>query len=446
MASPARRWTADQLDRFYRDRRYSNIQLEEELRKSAMPEVEKGLATRLFYGVIERQLTLDHLLSSFCKTKLSRLHPLVLQILRCGAYQLLYMDKIPAPAAVNEAVELTKRSAQFKAAGMVNAVLRAIDRDGMRILADLPDDPDGWSIRYSCPRPIIDLWIADYGAERARKLAECANDIPPHTLRINTAATNADQVRRSLAEAGVAFEEIPGLENALTIFQNSLGKSLETLQKNWYYYQDMASQWACRALDARPGERIIDVCAAPGGKSFTVAQSLNGQGEVVACDLYAAKCEVIRRRAEELSLPVVKTRQRDASAPCAKDEKAAFDRVICDLPCSGLGVIRRKPEIRYKDPAPWADLPALQRQILDRSAELVRPGGVLQYSTCTLRRAENEEIADWFLQTHPDFQPRVLPLEECFARAGIAPDHRITLFPDEQGSDGFFIASFQRTR
>lgn len=444
MADNARHWAVEMLVRLHRQKSYSHILLEEELHKAGLPPKEQALATRLFYGVIERQLTLDYLLASCCSMKLKRLHPYVLDILRVGAYQLVFMEKIPASAAVNEMVNLTRRMGQARAGGMVNGVLRSVDREAGKMLDNLPDTPEGWEKRYSCPQALLDMWTAGYGLDRARELAQYSNDIAPHYLRINTLVTTAEKVENILFDSGVSYKTMEELPNCLEIKEISLLKRLETLPKNWYYYQDMASQWCCRALDPQPGEHIADVCAAPGGKSFTISQYLQNQGMVYACDRYAAKCDTMQRRAEELSATVVQVHKRDAAAPCIPQEMGAFDRVLCDVPCSGLGVIRRKPEIRYKDPAEWIDLPSQQLRILDASAAMVRPGGVLQYSTCTLHPEENERVVERFLAAHPEFSPRILPLAECFRRADAVPSYMITLFPSEQGTDGFFIASFTR--
>ena len=444
MPDNARSWAVKALTRFYRDKSYSNILLEEELQKCALPQQDKALATTLFYGVIERQLTLDYLISCFCKMNIKRLHPIVLNILRVGAYQLIAMDKIPASAAVNEMVTLAKRMGQARASGMINAVLRAMDREGRQRLDALPDTPTGWEKRYSCPQALLSIWESGYGRERTRALAKQCNSHPAVYLRVNTLVTTTEKLAEELDKIGVSYRKVEGLPNCLEILQNSYRKKLEKLPKNWYYHQDIASQWSCLALGAQPGEKIADVCAAPGGKSFTVAQYMQNQGELYSCDIYAAKCDVIRRRAAELTATVIEVHERDASQPCAPQEKGAFDRVLCDVPCSGLGVIRRKPEIRYKDTTAWEQLPAIQWRILEASAAMVRSGGVLQYSTCTLRPEENEQIASRFLAEHPDFSPRVLPLDVCFGRAGLEPSHMITLFPDEQGSDGFFIAGFVR--
>lgn len=442
MPDNARSWAVKALARFYREKSYSNILLEEELQKCALPQQEKALATTLFYGSIERQLTLDYLVSCFCKMNIKRLHPTVLNILRVGAYQLIAMDKIPASAAVNEMVALAKRMGQARASGMINAVLRAIHREGQQQLDALPDTPQGWEKRYSCPQELLRIWENGYGRERAHALAEHCNGHPAVYLRINTLVTTTENFAKELGEIGVSYREVEALPNCLEILQNSYRKKLEKLPKNWYYHQDIASQWSCLALGAQPGEKIADVCAAPGGKSFTVAQYMQNHGELYSCDIYATKCDVIRQRAEELTATVIQVHKRDAAQLCTASEEGAFDRVLCDVPCSGLGVIRRKPEIRYKDPSTWEELPAIQWRILEASAAMVRSGGVLQYSTCTLRPEENEQIVSRFLTEHPDFSPRVLPLDVCFQRAGREPSHMITLFPGEQESDGFFIAGF----
>lgn len=444
MAQSARRWATEALIRFHRQKSYSNILLEEELQKSGLPPLERALATRLFYGVIEQRLALDYLLTSCCRMNLKRMHPYLLDILRVGAYQIVFMEKIPAAAAVNEAVGLTRRMGQARASGLVNGVLRSVIREYDRLLAGLPDTPQGWEIRYSCPAPLLDLWINGYGKERARTLAQHLNDLPPHYVRVNTFVISTEKFKDYLHKSGLSYKDVPGLPDCLEIREKSSLKRLETLPKNWYYHQDMASQWCCRALAPQPGERVADVCAAPGGKSFTIAQYLGGDGCVCAGDVYSAKCAVMEKRAAELEIRGLKVLCRDAAAPCAPKERGAFDRVLCDVPCSGLGVIRRKPEIRYKDPAEWSGLPQLQLQILEESASLVRPGGVLQYSTCTLRPQENEEVVERFAASHPEFSPRTLPLDVCFHRAGLSPSHMLTLFPDEQGTDGFFIAGFIR--
>ena len=210
------------------------------------------------------------------------------------------------------------------------------------------------------------------------------------------------------------------------------------------FFQDLASQWACRALEAQPGERIADVCAAPGGKTMTVAQEMGDTGYLLAGDIHDHKCRGLRERVKRFGFTSIAVAQRDAAQAPAAELAGTFDRVICDAPCSGLGVVRRKPEIRYKQPEEFAELPQLQLRILTQAAALVRPGGVLQYSTCTLRPEENEQVAAAFLEQHPDFEPRLLPLSACFEQAGLPAAHTITVFPHIHGTDGFFIAGFRK--
>ena len=442
MAQNVRIAVVQALAELHRRQGYSNIMLDRLLRTATFAVADRALASRLFYGVIERRLTLDYLLSKSSSMPLKKMHPVVRETLRVALYQLLFMDKVPAAAAVNEAVNGVQKLGQGKATGFVNGVLRGIVRRLDTIWDVLPDGDEGLSIRYSCPTVLISLWRQAYGDEMARRLVESLDEVPEAFLRVNTLRTDDATLAARLSEAGAEYRICEDLPHCFCLKNGYFLNKLATDEKNWYYYQDKASQWACYALGAQPGESVADVCAAPGGKSFTVVQAMHNRGRVLACDLYPAKCETMERRAAELGVEILQTAPRDASAPCPAALRGKFDRVLCDVPCSGLGVIRRKPEIRYKDPAEFAELPELQYRILERSAELVKEGGVLQYSTCTLNPAENEEVVARFLAEHPEFSPRVLPLDVCFAAAGLNPSHTITLFPPVHGTDGFFVAGF----
>lgn len=275
-------------------------------------------------------------------------------------------------------------------------------------------------------------------------LIESINDIPESYVRVNTLRTTDEDFSKMLQNLGISCQIERDIPHCFELKCAYLGNKLELTDKNCYYYQDKASQYACLALDAQPGEAIADVCAAPGGKSFTVAQYMENVGRLLSCDVYPNKCDTIERRAAQLGITMLQTAVRDASMRCPQPLIGAFDRVICDVPCSGLGVIRRKPEIRYKSLDALKELPDLQYAILERSAEMVKAGGVLQYSTCTLNPAENEQIAERFLAEHTEFSPRVLPLITCFEAAGLSPSHTITLFPHIHKTDGFFIAGFEK--
>lgn len=421
---------------------YSNIVLEELLTSVDLPAADRALASRLLYGVTERRLTLDYLLNQTSSTPVKKMDPAVREILRVGVYQLVYLDKIPAFAAINEAVGQTRQFGVPRLSGFVNGVLRQVQRGYGKLLADLPATDKGLEIRYSLPRAWIRAWRAAYGEEMLKGLLEHLNEAPPSYLRVNTQVTSTADFCRALEQAGVGYAPVDGLPDALCVTPASALHSLPDEMATHYYFQDLASQWCCRALDAQPGERIADLCAAPGGKTMTVAQAMRDSGHIRAGDLHEHKCRALTERVKQYGFTSISVQQWDASAMKEQGLSETFDRVLCDVPCSGMGVIRRKPEIRYKQPEQFADLPALQLRILEQGARLVRPGGVLQYSTCTLRPEENQAVSAAFLDAHPEFSPRLLPLEPCFRAAGVPISHEITLFPQIHGSDGFYVAGF----
>jgi len=421
---------------------YSNVVLEELLSDCDLGAADRALASRLLYGVTERRLTLDYLLNHTASTPVKMMDPAVREILRVAVYQLVYMDKTPAFAAINEAVEQTKQFGFGRLSGFVNGVLRRIQRGYAEMLENLPTTDKGLEIRYSIPRHWIRAWRAAYGEDVLNGLLTHLNDAPPAYIRVNTAATSTVDFCRVLTEHNVAYAAIEHLPDALCIMNPASLHSLPQECQRQYYFQDLASQWCCFALNAQPGEQIADLCAAPGGKTMTVAQYMNNEGHIWAGDIHQHKCTALDRRVREFGFDMISVRQQDASAEPPAELLNRMDRVICDVPCSGLGVIRRKPEIRYKQEEEFTDLPALQYRILEQGARLVRIGGTLQYSTCTLRPQENQEVVARFLREHPEFQPKLLPLESCFAGSGLPVSHEITLFPHVHGTDGFYIAGF----
>lgn len=423
---------------------YSNVVLDEWLEKSALTGADRAMAARLVYGVTERRLTIDYLLNHTSSTPVKKMTPAVREILRVGAYQLVYMDKTPAFAAINESVELTRIMGQGRLTGFVNAVLRQVERTAKDLLHALPATDKGLELRYSCPRAWIRLWRQAYGEDTMQGLLSSLQEAPPAYIRVNTLRTTTAQLADCITAAGGRCTMVEGLPAALCVSPASVLQSLPSDIQTHYYFQDLASQWACRALEPRAGERIADVCAAPGGKTMTVAQEMGDTGCIVAGDIHGHKCRAMTERVSRYGISSITVTQKDAAALPDESLVGTFDRVICDAPCSGLGVIRRKPEIRYKSPEEFADLPGLQLQILNSAAQLVRPGGVLQYSTCTLRPEENEQVAAAFLEQNPAFVPRILPLDLCFEQAGTTPSHMLTLFPHIHGTDGFFIAAFSK--
>ena len=421
---------------------YSNIVLDELLRSVDLSQEDRGLAARLLYGVTERRLTLDYLLNQTSKTPVKMMDPAIREILRVGTYQLVFMNKTPAFAAINEAVGQTRRFGCGRLSGFVNGVLRQVQRGYGKLLADLPETDKGLEIRHSLPRAWIRAWRSAYGEEVLQGLLSHLNEAPPFYIRVNTCVTTTDAFKALLEQRGATCVTVTGLSDALQVSPASV---LRDLPKEWdtcFYFQDLASQWCCRALDAQAGERIADLCAAPGGKTMTVAQYMHNDGFISAGDIHDHKCRELTERVKRFGFTCISVSKQDASVEPDRTLWGSFDRVLCDVPCSGMGVIRRKPEIRYKKPEEFQDLPALQLQILEQGAKLVRPGGVLQYSTCTLRPEENQAVTAAFLVNHPEFAPRRLPLDACFEASQIPHSHEITLFPHVHGSDGFYVAGF----
>lgn len=423
---------------------YSNIVLDDMLRTTELSSADRAFASRLLYGVIERRLTLDFILNCVSVTPVKEMKPAVREILRVASYQIMYMERVPTFAAINEAVEQTRRFRCSRLSGFVNGVLRQVGYQYDDLLCGLPDTDKGLEKRFSIPREWVRIWREAYGPLVMIGLLCEMNGAPPIFLRVNTHLTTTDAFCEELEKYGVEYERFPGIPNALLLESGAELHTLPAELQNHYYFQDAASQWSCMAFDAQPGERIADVCAAPGGKTMTVAQYMQDKGTIVAGDLHDHKCRAMTERVKEFGFTCISVRRRDASLPPAEDEVGTFDRVMCDVPCSGMGVIRRKPEIRYKKPDEFTELPALQLQILQQAAALVKPGGVLQYSTCTLHPPENEGVATAFLEQNPDFEPRILPIPACFRRGDVEPSHQITLFPNVYETDGFYIAGFKR--
>lgn len=420
---------------------YSNIVIDKTIRQMALPSREAALASALFYGVLEKRIAIDWALNRFCKKPVEKLDAPVREALRLAVYQILYMDKIPDSAAVNEAVKACRQTGKSSAAGFVNGVLRNLLRH--RESLPWPETGDeALSIRYGCPVHWIAFWRDAYGEEFCQKLLESLSHPPFLYAKVNPLRGSVEEFVEKAAETGmkvIPMEAVPGavrLEHTGSVAENPL------YQQGWFHVQDLSSQVCVLQGDVRPGMRVIDVCAAPGGKTFTAGEWMENRGELLAYDLYKGKVGLIRSGAERLGLTCVQAAVRNAETPAFSPEPA--DVVFCDAPCSGLGILRRKPEIRYKKPESLTELPGLQEKILTQAAALVKPGGRLVYSTCTLNPAENSRVADAFLQKHPEFVPTPVTLPTGMSRAVQEPEHQFTMTPFACGTDGFFVAVFTK--
>ncbi|WP_209343162.1 16S rRNA (cytosine(967)-C(5))-methyltransferase RsmB [Flavonifractor sp. AGMB03687] len=412
--------------------------LKKTLKTAGLDSRDAALATRLCFGVLQNQLLLDHYLGKLSTVRLEKMEPAVCNSLRLGAYQVLFLDRVPDHAAVSEAVDLARKGSKNpRSAGLVNGVLRSLARQKDSL--EPPADP---AVRYSHPQWLADLFTRRLGREEAAALMAANNGEPPTCAQVNTTKATVEEVTDSLQAEGVEVQPHPWLPNCLLLTHTGSLEELTAFREGLFYIQDAAAKLAVLAADPREGMDVLDACAAPGGKSFAAAIAMWGQGKVVSCDIHPHKMDLIQAGAKRLGLDCITAEVLDGRE--YKEEFLdGFDLVLADVPCSGLGIIRKKPDIRYKDPKPLEGLPRVQKAILDNVCRYVRPGGVLLYATCTLLERENEDVVRAFLDKHKDFTLEGFQVPGDFegAREGM-----VTCWPHRHGTDGFFFAKLRRMR
>ena len=392
---------------------YSNIALDYGLKK--YEGTDKKFISNLVYGVIERQITLDYLFSPYVKNKIKTK---VKIILRMGAYQLYFMDKVPTSAAINESVELASQVGCGYYKSFINAVLHNVDKNRVDInnISDL-------SIKYSCPMHLIRMWNKMYGESSTLKILENIN-LKPNTFAIpNNQFVDAEELLYELNCCGIEGEIV---DDIVMITSNYDLSNCKAFDDGLFYIEDKSSYICAKSLGANDGETVLDMCASPGGKTFTISQDMHNNGIVYSYDLYEHRCNLIAQGAKRLSLDNIKTCTNDALKFNSNIPKA--DRILCDVPCSGFGIIRRKPEIRYKDLDSIKDLPITQYEILSTSANYLKNGGRIIYSTCTLNKKENEKVVNKFLENNKTFKLV----------------NQTTVFPDINSGDGFYYAIMEK--
>lgn len=415
---------------------WPNGALKEYIARDRLPPRDAALATRLCYGVLQNRNKLDFYLKQLLTGRLKDLHPVVRDILHLGLYQIYELDKVPESAAVNESVTLAKKYCKNpKAGALVNAVLRKAATKGTL------QEPVSYADRYSHPDELISLLKANLPKGKLEPMLIADNAAPRTVVQVNALRISAEELAERLNREHVSARPHEWMPDCLVLSGTGSLEQLPAFREGLFYVQDPAAKLSvlCAGLP-ETGGNALDCCAAPGGKSFAAAIAMGGKGSIVSCDIYPHKTALIENGAARLGLTNITARQQDASQ-VVPEWVGAMDTVIADVPCSGLGIIRKKPDIRYKNLKELEDLPALQLKILETQASYVRPGGTLLYSTCTVLKRENEDVVSAFLAAHGEFTTEPLPLPGVFSKNETG---MLTLIPGEYDTDGFFICRLRR--
>lgn len=421
---------------------YSNLLLNRTIKKYAIDPKDRGLLTELTYGTLQHRLTLDYYLEPFVKGKLD---PWVRELLRLSIYQIVYLTKIPPHAVVHEAVEIAKRRGHKGISSTVNGILRSVLRKGVRPIEDIADDIERMSIETSHPIWLIERWVRQFGKEEALAMAHENNHPARMTARVNSLKTTVDQAISKLANEGIDASKGEVIPGSIQVSGGSLANT-KAFEEGLLTIQDESSMLPVMALDVKPGMKVLDMCAAPGGKTTFIAEKMNDEGEIYAHDLHEHKLALIESNAERLGIQSIRTKSGDSRELESVYGSASFDRILVDAPCSGLGVIRRKPEIKYNKTAhDVKSLTEIQEQLLDTAYRLIKDDGIIVYSTCTIEHDENEGMVRRFLEKHPDMA--MSPLADLIDNDSLAiKDDMLQVLPQHYGSDGFFVAAFRKKK
>lgn len=410
---------------------YSNIALDTVIKRNPLSSADRGLMTALIYGVIERKITLDYIISSLSTIPNSKIEKDTRNILRMGLYQLRYMKKIPAFAALNETVSLANKRSK----GFVNAIMRSYLREGDRITFPDKSEPAKYlSVNFSIGKSLAEALLEAYSFDTCKNMLNAFSQIAPITLRVNNLKATREQIFAELEGARLTDFSPDGI-----VLENAAVSELDCLKDGRVTVQDEASQICVRALGAQKGDVVFDVCACPGSKSFGAAMTMENEGGILAFDIHKNKLSLVEKGAERLGISIISTKEQDARKPM-EELFGKADKIICDVPCSGFGVIGKKPEIRYKDIEESKALPKIQYDILENVSNYLKVGGTLVYSTCTILPDENENNVKKFLDEHKNFELVPFSVGELEVESGM-----ITLLPHTHHTDGFFIAKLKKT-
>ena len=434
----------DILESVEKNQSYSNLLLNNLIKKHQLSAVDSGLLTEISYGTIQRKMTLDYYLQPYIKNP-KKTQSWVINLLRLSVYQMVYLDKVPDHAIIFEAVEISKKRGHKGTQSMVNGVLRNIQRNGVASFEDIKDERERLSIEVSHPAWLINRWVEQYGYEKTKEMCEINLTAPLQTGRVNLKQISRSELISILTEEGYDVEASEFMPESIISYRGNLAHS-ESYKLGYLSIQDESSMLVAHALGAHDNDSVLDCCAAPGGKSMHIAEGLT-TGQVYALDLHEHKVKLIKEQAERLKLRNnVKTLVLDSRHVQEHFNKEGFDRILIDAPCSGLGVMRRKPDVKYtKTNNDIMKLSNIQKQLLEAAAPLLKQGGQLVYSTCTVDKAENDKVAAAFLEKHPEFESDATLSDRM--PESVQPfveGHTLQVFPQYFSSDGFFIASFRK--
>jgi 16S rRNA (cytosine967-C5)-methyltransferase len=419
---------------------YSNLLLHRTIKKYNIETKDRALLTELTYGTLQHRMTLDYYLEPFVRGKLDGW---VRELLRMSLYQIVYLTKIPPHAVVHEAVEIAKRRGHKRIAPTVNGILRSVLRKGVRSLENLEDGVAKIAIETSHPEWLIERWIELYGEEDAIAMAHENNNPASVTMRVNTAKTTVDEAIAALKAEGIEVRRGEVVPESL-ISESGNPSNTDSFKKGLITIQDESSMLPVNALDVEPGMKVLDMCAAPGGKTTHIAEKMNDEGEVYAHDIHAHKIKLIQSNAERLGLESIIPKSGDSRELVNLYGESSFDRILLDAPCSGFGVIRRKPEIKYvKNENDIKGLLTIQSELLDTAEKLLKPNGIIVYSTCTVEHEENRGMVEKFLEKHKNIELIPLPNLHENKKLSIEND-TLQILPQHFGGDGFFVAAFRK--
>ena len=445
MKKNVRESAMDLLTTIEKNQSYSNLLLNSTIEKNELSAKDVGLLTELTYGTLQRRMALDFFLKPFLKDN-TKLASWIIHLLRITLYQMVYLDRIPDRAAIYEAVEIAKKRGHKGIGSLVNGVLRSIQREGLPSLNEVADPIERLSIETSHPEWLVNRWVSQFGYDRTKEMCEINLTAPMQTARVNLTKVSREECVAILEEDGFLIEKSPIIPEAIRCLKGNLASTI-SFNYGMFTIQDESSMLAAYALGARENEYVLDACAAPGGKSTHIAEKMNNTGEVISVDLHQHKVRLINDNAKRLGLSNIITSVADSRQLQEKFKLESFDRILLDAPCSGLGVMRRKPDMKYtKTEQDIERLSSIQQNLLESVTPLLKKGGILVYSTCTIDKSENEYTIKTFLENHPEFEgDTTFRTRMPEAIQPLITGFDLQIFPQDIGSDGFYIAVLRKS-